>query len=197
MIERFDQNRNESSTRLLSDEGYEGFDGLLRALTAGDVAERSEAAFLLGRQGDRRASDALQVAMRDESARVRVEAALALARLGEEAKPLETLTAELDGAFFEDAPLRAARALALLGDPAGWRRVTEALRSELPSNRMEAVAALPAFLHLRTAEIDPVAELVKASSDIEEIIRKDAIATLSQIDDARAADAVRRAIGNV
>ena len=196
MTQQQDLERREASTNLLRGRGFEGVDGLLRALASEEMPVRAEAAFLLGQLGDKHAVEALQAALNDQSARVRVEAASALARLGEEAKARETLTTELQGAFFEDAPLRAARALALLGEPAGWKRVAEALRSDLPSNRMEAVAVLPAFLPLRTAVIDPVAQLIAASKDREEIIRNDAIASLGQIDDPRAAEAIRGAGGD-
>jgi len=147
----------------------------LEALTAVDSAERAEAAFALGMQGDGAAVGALRRALQDGEARVRVEAALALARLGEEALGKETLGAELQGEFFAGAPLRAARGLALLGDASGYARVLEALRSEMPSNRLEAVAALPEFAPLG---IDVTEPLTQATSDSEEIVRSDALAAL-------------------
>jgi HEAT repeat protein len=192
MIERFEQNRTETSTSALQDEGFEGFEGLLQALSSNDLAVRAEAAFLLGRLRDRRAVPSLQAAVEDASARVRVEAAQALARLGEEAIARENLRAELTGAFFDDAPLRAARALALLGDVSGWPRVLEALHSDLPSNRMEAVQALQAFVPLPSGAVDPVAALIDATSDSEAIVRADAIAALRGLDDPRAVDTLRK-----
>src|SRR5439155_611654 len=85
-------------------------------LGGGRVAVRSEAAFLLGLSGDSDALPPLRAALDDDSARARVEAALAVARLGETEEALPLLRTELRGEFFADAPLRAARALAVLGE---------------------------------------------------------------------------------
>ena len=175
-----DARRANASVRLLRREGFEAdLPGLSRALHADDTAVRAEAAFVLGMQGSRDAVNALRQSLQDPAARVRVEAALALARLGEETLGAETLRAEMKGEFFADAPLRAARGLALLGDASGYERVLEALRSELPSNRMEAVAALPAFAGL--PGVDPVEALTTASADSEELIRRDAEAALQTL----------------
>jgi HEAT repeat protein len=193
-----DDTRAEASTARLRALGHEpDVAGLAALLREGDLAERSEAAFLLGHLGDPAARDALRAALDDGEARVRVEAALALARLGDEEDGRRVLRQELGGQLFRDAPVRAARALALLGDPAGYPRVVDALESPLPSNRMEAIATLPAFLPLAgsspSAEIDPVAALARASRDEEPILRQDARAALAAIDDPRAAAALRDA----
>jgi HEAT repeat protein len=79
--------------------------------------------------------------------------------------------------LFADAPLRAARALALLGDPGGYARVVEALESEFPSNRMEAIAVLPAFLPYagQTAAgqpIEVIGRLTAATQDPEPDVRE-------------------------
>ena len=175
-----DARRADASVRRLREAGFEAdLPGLSRALRADDTAVRAEAAFALGMQGSHDAVKALVPALKDPAARVRVEAALALARLGEETLGAETLRSELQGEFFADAPLRAARGLALLGDASGYERVLEALRSELPSNRMEAVAALSAFAGL--PGVDPVAALTTASADREELIRRDAEAALQTL----------------
>jgi len=90
---------------------------------------------------------------------------------------------------------RAARALAILRDPRGYPRVVEALDSEFPSNRMEAVAVLPAFLPYqgRTAAgtpINPLDRLLRAAQDSEPLLRRDALTALATIDDERATAAV-------
>jgi HEAT repeats len=187
-----DEGRREASSRGLQGLGFAtDAGGLARALADESLGIRAEAAFLLGFLPGRASLDPLRRALSDESARVRVEAALALARQGEVERALPVLRAELLGAFFADAPLRAARALALLGDPRGYSRVLEALRSELPSNRMEAIAAIPSFLRyvgqaLDGAPMDPVAELVRAAQDPEEILRRDALSALAATGDSRA-----------
>jgi HEAT repeat protein len=173
-----DARRAAASAQRLAARGH-GDDraGLERALAEGDQAVRAEAAFLLGHAGDGAAADALRSALGDESARVRAEAALALARVGDRDGALPVLRRELDGEFFADAPLRAARALAVLGDDAGWQRVQEALASELASNRMEAVAALPAFAPLRRDDV--IAALRSAREDPDELLQRDAAGALA------------------
>lgn len=186
-----DRSRAEASAEILDRAGYgDDPDELLRALGDSDLSVRSEAAFLLGykRQGD--AEPHLRSLLEDASARVRVEAALALARLGHEDTAVPILRMELGGEFFQDAPLRAARALALLGDAGGYPRVMEALASPFPSNRMEAVAALASFLPLTgntmgAFTVDPVGALIGRMSDDEELIRLDALSTLAELSDPR------------
>jgi HEAT repeat protein len=165
-------------------------DGVLRALHSDDLAIRGEAAALAGWMPV--LADELKQALHDPQARVRVEAAMSLARLGDTDLAMQTLRAELSGAFFADAPLRAARGLALLGDTSGYARVLEALHSDLPSNRMEAVQALQAFLPLASAGVDPIAALIDATSDSEAIVRADAIAALRGLDDPRATETLRK-----
>jgi N-sulfoglucosamine sulfohydrolase len=70
----------------------------------------------LGRLADR-ATPALLAALSDRSAAVRIEAARALAELGERERALALLTKELEGAD-QRAALRAARALQMLGPAA-------------------------------------------------------------------------------
>ena len=130
---------------------------------------------------------------------MRVEAALALARLDDTGTAMPVLVKELQGQFFADAPLRAARALAVLGDPSGYPRVKEALASELPSNRQEAVAVLPAFLPFQgktvgSASIDVVGALIEASHDPESLIRRDALLKLAKLNDPRVKETVQAAL---
>ncbi len=189
-----DERRAEASAERLRALGYDADtqDGLARALSSANMAVRAEAAFLLGVAGDSSAREILLPSLKDSDARVRVEAALALARTGgarEETSAI--LLDELRGELFQDAPLRAARALALLGDPAGYERVIEALESDLPSNRMEAIRVLPVFLPFkgRAVEghvVDVVAALERAAADPEPILRRDALTVLAQVADPRA-----------
>lgn len=197
---REDDARAISSRRRLQSLGYAlDASGLAKALRSPEVAVRAEAAFLLGYAADSSAAEVLRQSLKDSSARVRVEAALALARSGkpEEAKPF--LRAELKGELFEDAPLRAARALALLGEAAGYGRVMEALASPLPSNRMEAIAVLPAFLPFAGQKVgdrtvDPVGNLIRAASDSEAILRRDALSAIVLTDDPRSFPALEIAL---
>lgn len=192
--------RAESSTKRLQGLGFEiNTAGLERGLESERIAVRAESAFLLGYRRDSDAVGALGQSLKDPEARVRVEAALALARLDDTAEAMPVLVKELQGQFFADAPLRAARALAVLGDPAGYPRVKEALKSELASNRQEAVAVLPAFLAFEgktvgSTTIDAVGALIEASHDAESLIRRDALLKLAKLSDPRVTEALQAAL---
>jgi HEAT repeat protein len=173
--------------------------GLERGLQSERIAVRAESAFLLGYGRNADAADALRQSLEDPEARVRVEAALALARLGDVSTAMPVLVKELKGQFFADAPLRAARALAILGDPQGYPRVIEARASELPSNRLDAVAVLPAFLPYQgktvdATTIDAIGALIEASHDAEPLIRRDALVKLARLDDPRVKEALQAAL---
>jgi hypothetical protein len=179
--------RRQHSADRLAELGYDASPaGLSRALQDGNVAVRAEAAGLLGEIDDDQVPIILERALADSSARVRVEAAAALAARGGRELADPVLHRELEGQLFADAPLRAARALATLGDPAGYPRVLEALHSELPSNRMEAIAVLPDFARFAGTELggvvlDPVAALTEALDDPEELLRRDARQALDSL----------------
>lgn len=187
-----DESRVASSARHLLARGYDhSLIGLTAALKANDVGVRAEAAFLLGAARDGAAKDVLRQHLSDPAARVRVEIALALARLEDNDEAAAVLHAELTGNLFADAPLRAARALALLGDPVGYPRLVEAFASPLSSNRMEAIAVAPVFFPYRGQfvggeQVDAVALLNGAATDSEAILRRDARAALAQSGDSRA-----------
>lgn len=195
-----DKRRSIDCIRELESRGYTiDAPGLTQALKSSELSDRTFAAFLLGYNKQTSAQEALETALKDGSARVRVEAALALARLGKPGKATPVLLAELNGKFFEDAPLRAARALALLGDPVGYDRVIEALHSPLPSNRMEAIAVLPVFLpyagqSVKGQMVDPVTALVEAVTDPEPILRRDALTALALTRDDRATPVLQAAL---
>ena len=195
-----DENRARGSLERMEARGYSPDPaGLQRALEDGpDVATRAEAAFLLGYLRADAARQTLRKALSDDSGRVRVEAALALARLGDLESSLPVLKRELNGQFFQDAPLRAARALSLLGDAGGYARVVEALASEFPSNRMEAIAVLPAFLPyegqtIAGQRVDAMERLIGAAGDPEPLLRRDVLKELAAIDHPRAAEVVKKA----
>ena len=197
-----DETRIRSSSFHLQELGFDvDASGLGQALKANDISVRAEAAFLAGAKNLTSMMDLLRQSTHDTEARVRVEAASALAQLGavEEAIPL--LLEELKGDFFEAAPLRAARALADLGEPAGYLRTIEALASEFPSNRMEAIAVLPVFLkfsgqELKGFPIDPIAALAESVEDPEPILRRDALSVLASLDDPRAQKALVTALSD-
>lgn len=194
-----DRARYAASTRRIEALGYTNdLSGLISALRHAETGVRAEAAFLLGHSEDPQAKEALDASLQDNEARVRVEAAFALARLGDKGSAMSTLHKELQGQFFSDAPLRAARALARLGDPVGYGRVMEALASPLPSNRMEAIAVLSAFLPyagqiVESNTVDPVAVLMKGAQDPEELLRRDALSALASISDPRVKPFLRAA----
>lgn len=194
-----DEARAASSSRRLGARGFGGdVSNLIEALHADQVAVRAEAAFLLGFFGELAGKEALRKRLDDSSARVRVEAALALARLGDKEEAIPILRTELGGEFFQNAPLRAARALALLGEPTGYGRVMEAMASSFPSNRIEATAVIDAFLPyagqlVEGKMVDPVAALVQAASDPEEILRRDALSALARTADPRAIPVIEAA----
>ncbi len=186
--------RAELSADRLSGLGFEAQPaGWRRALAEGDPVVRADAAFLLGEQPDDDSAsttrEVLVTALRDIEARIRVEAAYALVRRGLDVSARAVLRQELDGTFFADAPLRAARYLAHLGDARGYPRVIEALASDLPSVRMEAIAVLPDFQPLvgggspsgDTVPVDPVSALRGALSDPEPMLRADAQAALDRL----------------
>lgn len=195
-----DETRARGSLERMEARGYSPDPASLqKALEDGpDVATRAEAAFLLGYLHADSARQGLRQALSDDSARVRVEAALAIARIGDLGTSLPVLRRELSGQLFQDAPLRAARALALLGDASGYGKVLEALESEFPSNRMEAIAVLPSFLPYQgqihaERPIDVIDRLIAAAADEEPLLRRDALTALAAIDNERAAAAVAAA----
>jgi HEAT repeat protein len=177
--DRADAARAEASRRRLAEQGYPTPEDLRRAVRSdGHVGVRAEAAFVLGELGEAAAAGDLADAARgDDAARVRAEAALALGRLGDTQAALPVLREELGGAFFADAPLRAAKGLALLGHAEGWPRVAAALGSDQPAERLEAVYAVPAFGPLAGTEVegttvDPEGALRRAAGDAEPLVAR-------------------------
>lgn len=197
-----DIERAKSSSHYLQTLGYQpNALSLIQALQSKEEAVRAESAFLLGYNQETFAQEALKQSLKDSSARVRVEAALALARLGKKEEALVVLRTELLGEMFEDAPLRAARSLALLGDPSGHTRVMEALRSTFPSDRMEAIAVISVFLPYKGQVIDgqiidPIASLSQAVSDPDSLLRRDAIYAIAQIEDPRSRSILENALND-
>ena len=184
-----DGGRRDHSKILLRSEGWStDRAGLLAALAGGDAAVRSEAAYILGVEGDPESADALDSALGDEEARVRVEAALALWRLGRRDAALAVLLAELDGAFFDDAPLRAAAALATMSDVRGYQRVLAALHADAAAERLEGLIALRAFVPLDGGtlasghQIDVRVATEPLRSDPEAVIANEAVLVLARLE---------------
>lgn len=192
-----DLRRASASAEALRRNGYQvDLRGLLEGLRKGVIGVRAEAAFLLGQPPwgadtpavDRSALvDALRRALRDEEARVRVEAARALWQVDAAAEVRDLLLAELGGDAFAGAPMRAAKALALMGDPSGWPRVLRSLQSALPSSRLEAVAVLPLFapfdgLQVDGTVVDARAALHTCRDDPEPLVRAEAERVLASLD---------------
>nr|WP_231134414.1 HEAT repeat domain-containing protein [Motilibacter deserti] len=159
---------------------------MVAALEDTTLGVRAEAAYLLGGRGDPSAVPALRRALLDPEARVRVEAAAALARLGDADGGRQVLVAELEGEDFAGAPMRAARALAALGDPLGWARTLRSLDSAFPSSRMEAVAVLPLFAPFDGEQVagdvvDVRSALWRATQDEEPLVRDEARRALEEL----------------
>ncbi len=71
--------------------------------------------------------------------------------------------------------------------------------SELPSNRMEAIAVTQAFrshagIPVANHPIDLIADLSDASKDSDEILRRDALEALASFNDPRVIEALRSAL---
>ena len=158
------------SEELLRSDGWSTDpDALIRALRIGDVAVRSEAAFMLGRDASPPAQQALAVALGDEEARVRVEAATSLLGTGLHAEACRTLREETHGPFFEGAPLRAAAALAAADDLSGYARIRAALISTDAAERFEGAGALYAFVDHDGVEAAD-GEVVDIRTDVAQVI---------------------------
>jgi HEAT repeat protein len=111
---------------------------LIAELSAPDEDNRVAAAIALGRVGDKSAVQALRMASKDASTRVRTEAALALAAIvGSSSRPqLESLLASEAGV----ARLRVASTLSRLGDPRGNQIILELLRDGDPATRAQGAS---------------------------------------------------------
>jgi len=137
---------------LLEENGY-GTDteALRQTLRSGVGILQAAAARLLGLSGSRAAQDELIRLARDPATEetARVQAAVALARLGDEGAAREVLASILQLPLeASPGPLQAAGALAELGDPQGFSVVEAGLRSDNRVIAMIACKQLPAFVPL-------------------------------------------------
>lgn len=151
--------------------GEGGLELLRRSIQSSDQKLRANAAFLLGKSGDRSAAGLLYQAMRDEDStdKVRLNAAEAVARLGDE-RILQKLWAMLISAYADDRAsgvramgalgtaqardalmtmldddilevrLLAAEQLGMLGDTTGERQVIEVFTKKLTQGQEKEAA---------------------------------------------------------
>ena len=153
--------------------------GLVHALTAGEPAERASAARTLGFLQAHEAVHALAGALLDDEAKVRGQAALALARVGEAGDALPALRTALRDA---DPWVReeAARALGLLAgpDPALTDGLLAALSDAAAGVRRHAARALA---RVGPEEPQVRAALVRATADADERVRAEAWQSLARL----------------
>lgn len=164
-------------------------DGLIDALDDHRLHIRGGAALLLGHREDQRAIPKLRWLLEDDVPAVRVEAAMALARLGD---PLgiPVLVSALEEDILSDAPLTAAKYLAERGDVRGFELVQQALQHPLEGVRLHAAVALKYFLpcHGQVAggrEIDLVEAIRSGLRDPLPQVRGELLYKLAGLEDNR------------
>ncbi len=111
-------------------------------MSSNDQQVRANAAFLLGKIGDRKAIPLLHDAIRDEASddKVRLNAVEALARLGDETI-YQKLWALLISAYADDR-IFGIRSMGALGTPAAKDSILTMLKDELPEVRLVAAEEL-------------------------------------------------------
>ena len=118
-------------------------------LRTGELASRIEAAARLAGMGDPQAAEALRQALRDPTAEVAREAALALGR-GCQAGALEALAAVVENAdtyFHPSVRTAAAESLGQMKDPRSVVALTQAVRDPLAEPSRAAIRALGLVAH--------------------------------------------------
>ena len=165
------------STELLAVNGIPATEeALLGALRTQEGVLLAAAAHAVGSHGVRGAIPQLEEVARGPDDNAGVEAAYALARLGDEAGK-ELLKSALErpvGPYL--SPVFAAGYLAQLGDPSGFPVVREGLASDLLAVRMLACKQLAFFLPF--PDLDARALLERALEDPDPSIRRQARAEL-------------------
>jgi HEAT repeat protein len=170
--------------------------GLIAVLNDNRLHIRAGAALLLGRRGEVSAIPHLNALLKDRSPLVRVEAAMSLCLLGDRSG-VPVLIQVLDEDLLTGAPLTAARYLAALGHPRGYRVVLKALNSNLAGIRLAAAVALKDFLpyHDKESEgqqIDLLDTLSKALKDSDPLVRRELLYKVAMLDDSRASALLSR-----
>lgn len=174
----------------LADEGVElTTPGLINALGSEFLDVRAGAALLLGRLGPVSATASLSPLLEDQSATVRVEAAMSLNLLGDKTGVPVLITA-LEEDLSTGAPITAASYLAALGDPRGYKVVLEALQSKLAGIRLSAAVALKSFFPYRGKRVgkqtvDLFLVLKEALKDADPLVRRELLYELAMLDDPR------------
>lgn len=177
--------------KTLAGEGVElNSRGLIAALNSRRLHVRAGAALVLGRRGEVSAIPYLNLLLGDRSWRVRVEAAMSLALLGDRSG-MPVLIEALDGDLLAGAPITAASYLAALGDPRGYNVMLKALRSELAGTRLTAALALTNFLpyhgkRIEGRKVDIFVTLKKALKDADPLVRRELLYKVAMLDDPRA-----------
>jgi HEAT repeat protein len=170
--------------------------GLIAALNSPRLHIRAGAAILLGRLGAVSATASLRPLLEDQSATVRVEAAMSLALLGDKTG-VPVLIAALEEDLLTGAPITAASYLAALGDPRGYKVVLEALQSKLAGVRLNGAIALKSFVPYHGKEaggekIDLLAILKKELNDPDPMVRQELLYKLAMIDEKNGTDILSR-----
>lgn len=184
-------------TSTLAGEGVETTTaGLTTALNSPRLHIRAGAALLLGRRGVVSAIAHLRPLLEDQSATVRVEAAMSLALLGDKTG-VPVLIAALEEDLLTGAPITAASYLAALGNPRGYKVVLRALQSKLAGIRLNAAVALKSFIpyHGKIAEgqkLDLFSVVERALKDPEAMVRQELLHKLAMIDDKNGAALLSR-----
>lgn len=170
--------------------------GLIAALSSPRLDIRTGAAILLGRRGEACVVSHLKSLLTDEISVVRVEVAMSLELLGD-GSGIPALVEILREGLFTSAPVTAARYLADLGDPRGYKTVLKALSSELVGIRLGAAVALKSFLSyhgrvLDDQKVDLLAVLEESLGDPDPLVRRELLHKVALLDDAGASALISR-----
>lgn len=177
---------------------------VLAAFESSDRVRRRAASFVAGRSAipdaDRSVVDAALRSMLDARASSdRVEAAMALALLGDVATAKPVLVEESRGAGA--GAWSAASYLAQLGDPAAWPSIVASLEGDDGHGRLMAARELVAFLPFDGTDVDGV--VVDASDrlrsildDVQESVRAEAPSLVAEAGLPDAPELLRRAAAN-
>jgi HEAT repeat protein len=165
--------------------------GLTAALRSPQMNIRTGAAIILGRRRETSALPSLKPLL-DDQPMVRVEAAMALALLGDESGK-ETLIQMLDDNLINGVPVTAAGYLAVLGDPRGYQVVLQALKSDLSGFRLTAAVALRSFLRYHSREaggnrFDLFSTVTSALKDPSAIVRRELLYILASFPEPETVD---------
>jgi HEAT repeat protein len=163
-------------------------ESLMAALVSPHMHIRIGSATILGRRGEVKALSYLKPLLKDRPL-VRVEAAMSLYLLGDKSG-IPALIEILDSDLIAGTPVTAARYLANIGDPRGFKIVLKALRSDLDGTRLMAAVALKSFVPYHDKEIDGhkvdlLLVIRKALKYPNSLVRRQLLFTLAKLDDHR------------